>query len=165
MESKSLEEMIAPFYLNMMGLNALSAPMELLTEVVETGRLLSAVNVVELLRDSWRPLVMGAWFSLLQDDDTVNEALLQALSSSLGSLTSPPLSVAAIVLTGAKAVPFLQEYLRRDLEFSYGASGFVSAALEHLGDQSHPWQTQDRDRGDFLPLLNCAEWIKSNRSR
>jgi hypothetical protein len=52
MEGSRLEEVITPFYLGMMELNAVSAPTELLNEVVEAGKSLSAFDVVELLKDS-----------------------------------------------------------------------------------------------------------------
>lgn len=163
MEGGRLEEVITPFYLGMMGLNAVSAPTELLNEVVKAGKSLSAFEVAELLKDSWRPVVMGAWFSLLQEDHGVNEAMLDALASSLGSLTSPSLSVAAIVLTGTEAASSLQEYLRCDLEFEYGACGFVSAALEHLGVEFGSSVPSNEDRNDFLHLMGRAKWIRSQR--
>jgi hypothetical protein len=163
MEGSRLEETITPFYLRMMGLNGISAPPELLNEVVEAGRSLSALDVVELLEDSWRPVVMGAWFSLLQEDLGVNVTLLESLASSLGSLTSPSLTVAAIVLVGTEAVPTLEEYLRQDLEFEYGACGFTSAALEHLGVESRSYIAEDQDRNDFFQLMERAKWIRLQR--
>jgi hypothetical protein len=100
----------------------------------------------------------------MQEDHGVNEALLDAVTNSLGSLTSPSLTVAAIVLTGIEAVSTLEEYLRDDLEFEYGACGFVLAALEHLRVESRSYIAEDEGRNDFRRLLERAKWISLQRA-
>ena len=90
------DRLVAPFYLDMMGTNAIEyADAELLRSVAALGRDASVVDVVWLLRGAWRPRVMGAWFSLLHDSDAVTRAVLQSLETSVGSLTAPPLATYA----------------------------------------------------------------------
>src|SRR5688500_14801135 len=63
--SRDEDRFVAPFYLAMMGTNAIEhAEADLLRRVVAVGRDASAGDVVWLLRGEWRPRVMGAWFSL-----------------------------------------------------------------------------------------------------
>jgi hypothetical protein len=107
MLSNDRAELIEPFYLHMMGLNALAHGDELLPAIAERGRTLDPADVVELLSDQWRSAVMGAWFALLQDESEVIDAVLRALERSLGSLTSQPLGVAAVVRAGDNALPAL----------------------------------------------------------
>ena len=90
------DRLVAPFYLDMMGTNAIEyADADLLRSVAAVGRDASVVDVVWLLRGAWRPRVMGAWFSLLHDSDAVTRAVLQSLETSVGSLTAPPLATYA----------------------------------------------------------------------
>ena|GEM_PF-896868 len=126
-------ELVKPFYLRMMRLNATS-PMspQFITDAARTGRAASSSTVIGLLRSGWRERVMGAWFALLHDDESVVEAVLLALSTSQGSLDAPPLAVAAVTLAGARALPALETYYIADLSHQWGAGGIVSAAIEHL---------------------------------
>ena len=79
------DRFVAPFYLAMMGTNAIEhAEADLLRRVVAVGRDASVVDVVWLLRGAWRPRVMGAWFSLLHDSEAVTRAVLQSLETSRG---------------------------------------------------------------------------------
>ena len=71
--SSNEDRFVAPFYLAMMGTNAIEhADADLLRRVVAVGRDASVRDVVWLLRGEWRPRVMGAWFSLLHDGEAVS---------------------------------------------------------------------------------------------
>lgn len=119
-----------------MRLNALTNGRELLDSLVEVGRTVSSDEAIGLLQGFWRERVMGAWFSLLHDDDRVRVEVLQALSTSNGSLDSPPLVVAALLLAGPASLPALETYAGRDASAEWGACGFAAAAIEHLGGGS-----------------------------
>ena len=79
-------QFVQPFYLKMMRLRFIEYGADLLPAIIEAGREATPTDVVALLNDPWRASVMGAWFALLFDDEHVTESVLQALSSSSGSL-------------------------------------------------------------------------------
>ncbi len=54
---------VVPFYRHLMADNALGASPELLGAVRERGSELQVDEVQRLLLGSWRPRVMGAWYS------------------------------------------------------------------------------------------------------
>ena len=123
---------VAPFYLQMMGLNAMSqdAPV---AAVREAGRTTADEQVAELLAGHWRARVMGAWLAAGRTERLAT-ALLASLETSAGSLTAPPLATVALAGLGRKAAPSLQVYLRFDNENRRGSATFVAAVLERLGD-------------------------------
>lgn len=155
-------QLIEPFYLKMMRTNALEHGSGLLPAIAEQGAELDAVDVIELLRDPWRSTVMGAWFALTHDDPRVNAAVLQALESSYGSLTSPPLAVAAVVLSGRDALPALVQYAAADDANEWGAGGFIAAAAEHVGG-SVACDPSDLDRQHFDALHQLAQRLRELR--
>jgi hypothetical protein len=105
-------ELIKPFYLKMMGMNALMSGVDLLPDVARIGRGLDAADVIQLLRAAWRPRVMGAWFALVHDEPEVTGAVLTSLETSLGGLTSLNLAVAAVILAGSDAFVFARAVCR-----------------------------------------------------
>jgi hypothetical protein len=123
------------FYLNMMGMNALRLTDDLRADVVAVGRTVSTGDVRSMLRVASRPAVMGAWFSLAVPAESIAKDLVIAMSRSGGSLTGPPLAVAATIVCGGAAVPAMVNYidvildpLRRD-----GSEAIVAAGMEYLG--------------------------------
>ncbi len=120
-----------PFYLKMMGLNALShvVPFDTLRDV---ARGTTDEEVATLLASQWRPRVMGAWLASGRTQ-RLEAALLTSLETSWGTLTAPPLAAVALHGLGAKAVPSLEAYLRRDFEHQLGSASFTAAVLERLG--------------------------------
>lgn len=127
---------VKPFYLKMMGLNALRLTDELRGSLIATGRVVAATDVKWMLQaGNWRPVAMGAWFSLAVPAESVMDDLLTAMSKSKGSLTAPPLAAAATLVAGTAAVPAMVDYInfiatpaRRD-----GSEAVVAAAVEYLG--------------------------------
>lgn len=127
---------VKPFYLKMMGLSALHRADELWASLTVASRSVTESNVRWMLQaENWRPVVMGAWFSLAVPAESVMDDLLTAMSESKGSLTAPPLSAAATLVAGSSAVPAMVSYInfimdpgRRD-----GSQHVVAAAIEHLG--------------------------------
>jgi hypothetical protein len=150
--------LVKPFYLTMMGLNALRATGDLRTGLLAAARMVTVDEVSWMLRTGhWRPVVMGAWFSPAVPAEPVRGDLLAAMARSQGSLTAPPLAAAATVVAGASAVPAMISYLefitasgRPD-----GSEDVVAAAVEHLGAES-PVIPTDEGRRSFRGLHDVA---------
>lgn len=127
---------VKPFYLKMMGLNALRLTDELRASLIVAARTVRTSDVRWMLQSGhWRPVVMGAWFSLAVPTESVMDDLLTAMSESKGSLTAPPLAAAATLLAARAAVPAMVDYIdfivvpgRPD-----GSEAIVAAAVEYLG--------------------------------
>lgn len=153
--------MAHPFYLKMMGLNALRNADALWDDLIRAGRGVTEAEVKQLLApDHWRPVVMGSWFSLKFGRDQIGGNLLGALGLCGGTLTAPPLSVAAAIVIGEDAAPTLVDYIERDLERQYGAAKFVAALVEELGgDATVP--PDDRDRSGLVSMLDVAHRLRS----
>ena len=159
------DRFVAPFYLAMMGTNAIEhAEADLLRRVVAAGRDASAADVVWLLRGAWRPRVMGAWFSLLHDSDAVTRAVLQSLETSAGSLTAPPLAVAGVLLAKHEAQGALAGYVAQDVLHDWGSAAFVSAAIEHLGGRA-PVELSERDRSSFERLHAIGKAVRDQKGQ
>ena len=149
---------VKPFYLKMMGLNALGVGEDLWAQLVEIGRAATAPDVGWMLRTGhWRPVVMGAWFSLAVPSEAIVDDLLSAMRESKGSLTAPPLAAAATLVAGRAAVPamtdyidFIMEPVRRD-----GSESVVAAAVHHLGEETGI-AVSDHARQSFHDLHGVA---------
>ncbi|WP_349699582.1 hypothetical protein [Actinopolymorpha sp. B17G11] len=146
-----------PFYLKLMGLNATWVGGEVWDDLVQVGRTAELDDVVWLLRvGAWRPVVMGAWFSLRFDLGQVGTDVLAALSASEGSLTAPPLAAAAVALTGLSAAPALRGSRARTDGASYVV---LDAALESLGEEPRR-EVTPRDLVAFAQLLAFARRLR-----
>lgn len=121
---------VLPFYLKMMGLNAMQYPVDY-PSLAAVGQRTSDDEVIRLLRGAWRPRAMGAWFSVGRRDPDVLKTLLWSLTTSAGSLTAPPLATAAIANAGVRAIDALRGYLETEVAHSDGSGRFIGAALEH----------------------------------
>jgi hypothetical protein len=122
---------VLPFYLKLMRQNATLIGDEVWDELVVAGRTAIVDDVVWLLRvGAWRPVVMGAWLSLRFDHGQVGTAVLDALQESGGSLTAPPLAVAAVTVVGEDATTVMRNSKARSDEL---AAAVLDAALEGLG--------------------------------
>ena len=125
--------LVKPFYLEMMQLNAIRHGADLASAIVTASRAADRDDIVALLRGDWRPNVMGAWLSLARNDLPTSDEVLSSLGRSYGSLTSPPLAVAAVVLANERALPALRGYVDRDQQGGWGAAPFAKAAIRFLG--------------------------------
>jgi hypothetical protein len=145
---------VLPFYLRMMGLNALShvVPFDTLRDV---ARETTDDEVTRLLASEWRPRVMGAWLACGRAR-RLDAALLESLETSWGTLTAPPLAIVALHGLGAKAVPALEAYLRRDVEHQLGSAAFTAAVLERLGSVPADVAVNDQDRRAVDGMLTVA---------
>lgn len=113
------ERLVTPFYLQMMNCNALEHAEPLWADLVRVGQEASLTDVQwQLRRGEWRPMVMGAWFSLGFDADEVGSDLLAAMARSAGAFTAPPLAVACALVLGRDAHEELARYAQRETEGS-----------------------------------------------
>jgi len=157
MLSEREQRLVVPFYLDMMGTNALSfTSAELLERLATVGRGTSVTEVLELLRGPWRPQVMGAWFSVFHSDPLVKRAVLDAMAGSLGYLTSPSLATVAALIAGDEALPAMDAYLARDLEHQWGGAPLVAAAMAHLGQPATSCEPEPDDHATFERMLDFA---------
>jgi len=155
---------VEPFYLQMMRTNAIEDGAVLAPAIAAVGKSARPDQVVRLLRYAWRERVMGAWMALLQDSPSVNEAVLEALATSHGSLDSPPLATAAVVLTGSGSLDALATYYAADRAAGWGASGIIAAAAEYVHEQHdapNPIAAPTaEDRETFANLLDVARQLR-----
>ena len=160
MDDIRLRQLLHPYYLQLMRLNSVTHGRELLDSLVEVGRSVSSDEAIGLLQGGWRERVMGAWFSLLNDDDRVRDGVLQALSTSNGSLDSPPLVVAALLLAGPASLPALESYASRDVSAEWGACGFAAAAIEHLGGSAVACGATPDDRRSLADMVDFGRSLR-----
>ncbi|MCG5462726.1 DUF6000 family protein [Micromonospora sp. MED01] len=169
MDQRSTDELIdryvVPFYLDMMGTNALRYGPPLIPALAELSGDASPADVIALLQDSWRPRVMGAWYAIRVGGPDVCAAVLQALATSRGSLDAPSLTTAAVVLNGPGAVEALQQYFTEDQAQGWGAGGVTAAAADYLR-RHHQVATPlplptDSDRDTFTALIDIARRLQA----
>jgi hypothetical protein len=162
-------ELVSPFYMDFMGRVVTEKQVELIPELVAVGRTTTPDEVVSLLRKAWRESCMGAWYSYFHDptlvinfygDVVVGDELADALRSSYGVLNSCALTVAAVELSGADAVPAVATYAGRDQAGQFGGWGFAAAALEHLGHACDVGEPTDGDRDEFVAMLAFARKLR-----
>jgi hypothetical protein len=159
-----MREFYAPFYLAMMGTNAIKLPTQpqLFGEFLATGKRTSPDQVTALLRGPWRAALMGAWFSMFHAATEVGAEVTAATLACAGAYTAPPLTIALVHLLGADAIPTLSQYLTKDIQSTLGASGFVAAAIEHLGGKSSVLVT-DQDQCQLAAMMKIATQITACR--
>jgi hypothetical protein len=145
---------VLPFYRRMMGLNALSDVVSFDT-LRSVARETTDDEVAGLVASGWRPRVMGAWLACGRTGH-LEAALLRSLETSGGTLTAPPLATVALHGLGAKAVPALEAYLRRDIERQLGSAAFTGAVLERVGIVPAGIAVSDRDRRAVDGMLTVA---------
>ena len=162
---------VKPFYLKMLRSNALILSDDLWSQIVDAGRVVTVADVSSMLRSgTWRPVLMGAWFSLAVPTASIVDDLIAAMSASRGSLTAPPLSAASTLLAGAAAVPAMMNYIHyiTDPRIRDGSEALVAAAVEQLGEDPGISVT-DHARQSFNDLCNVASqlhqtWQQRDRS-
>ncbi|WP_433268400.1 DUF6000 family protein [Micromonospora vinacea] len=160
-----IDRCVVPFYLDMMRTNAIRHGQPLMTALAEASRGVTQAQVTALLRDGWRPRVMGAWYSVTVAGPEVTAAVLHALTTSQGALDAPPLATAAVVLAGPEAIEALERYFAADQAEGWGASGVIAAAADHLRRHHHvatslPAPTKT-DQETFAALLDIARRLQA----
>ncbi|RQX13616.1 DUF6000 family protein [Micromonospora arida] len=159
-----IDRCVVPFYLDMMGTNAIRYGQPLTTALGDASRGVTPAQVTALLRDGWRPQVMGAWYSVTVAGPEVTTAVLHALATSRGALDAPSLATAAVVLAGPEAIEALERYFAADQAKGWGASGIIAAAADHVRRHHHvntslpaPSKT---DQDTFAALLDVARRLR-----
>jgi len=129
------DKYVVPFYRHLMADNALGATPELLDAVREKGSELQVGEVRRLLLGSWRPRVMGAWYSVAHPRAELGETVRLSLTGCQGRLTALPLLVSAIAHAGADTLAAIAAYEHQDRGHHWGADGVARAAAETLSRQ------------------------------
>jgi len=159
-----IDRCVVPFYLDMMGTNAIRYGQPLTTALADASRGVTPAQVTALLRDGWRPQVMGAWYSVTVAGAEVTTAVLHAVATPRGALDAPSLATAAVVLAGPEAIEALERYFAADQAKGWGASGIIAAAADHVRRHHHvntslpaPSKT---DQDTFAALLDVARRLR-----
>ncbi len=100
---------------------------------------------------------MGAWLSLRFDRGQVGAAVSHALHESAGSLTAPPLAVAAVTILGEDAVTPLRQSKARSDEPSVP---ILDAALEASGGDPGR-DVNEQSRVVFAEMLAVGKRLRS----
>lgn len=137
-EASLWREFGQPFYLDMMRMNAIGHYFDDLDEDFKRFRPFEACGaridlstVQWMLRDGgWRPLVMGAWYSLTQSREAIAEDLLYGMEACRGSLSAPPVAAAIAVVIGPEGIDALNAYVGRRPDISIET---VAAIIGRLG--------------------------------
>jgi hypothetical protein len=158
---------VQPYYMKMMRFNALENGEHLAADIASIAAIAAPADIVGLLQSSWRERVMGAWLSIATSDDGVDAAVLEALESSQGSLDSPPLITAAVMVSGVGAMPALTAYSQADLSNGWGAADVAGAAAHHLRNEFGIESALERPPPDvaeaFDGLLAIGSLIRVSR--
>jgi hypothetical protein len=150
---------VSPFYLKMMGLNAIDNAAALWDELVATGRAITLDEATRLLNvGAWRPVVMGAWFGTRFSAEEIGPALKRAMASAQGSLTAPPLAAACVAVLGAAALEEMEQYVRLDPGRD-GSAQIVAAGIRLLGGEPAVAIT-DGDDEAFRQLHDVAARLR-----
>ena len=163
---------VAPFYLKLTGLNAVrrnggaqASDDTQRAELVVAGRTVDLFDAKWLLNvGAWRPVVMGAWFSLQFDKAEIGTELRQAMRSSAGSLTAPPLATACVLLLGSESLPDLDHYASTD-PGSDGSAQFVGAAMQFLGATPPIELFDDSQHARVLEMLRYARRLQCDLTK
>lgn len=150
-----IDRCVLPFYLSLMRTNASGRGFDL-DRLAAVSAETTNDEVIALLRSDWRPRVMGAWLSIGRTTEPVTTALLDSIETSQGSLTAPPLAVAAILNVPGLALPSLLAYVEKDREHHWGAASFVDAAIAHIGESSESAGIEPQDRASLTHMLDVA---------
>jgi len=145
-----------PFYLKMMGLNAVTNADALWEDLVAAGRGATEDEVKRLLSpDHWRPVVMGSWFSLKFGRDQVGDSLMDAVGLCRGTLTAPSLTVAAATVIGRTPC--------RPWSATSSGTKNASTGRHHLLQPSwSTWEPTPQSRPRIVIELHsrgCLKWL------
>ena len=109
------ERAVQPFYLEMMGLNALHLSFGLWPELVTEAKAVTLDDAKWLLPRGC--MAAGCDGRLVQrpiPSRRDRPELRRAMAVSQGSLTAPPLAVACVVVSGIDAAPEMRQYVEAD---------------------------------------------------
>ena len=76
---------VRPFYLELMGFNAVNASDDLVAKVRRRSRRLSATRIGQLLQMHWRPRAMGAWYAIAVQDSSLSADVHDSLQTCQGT--------------------------------------------------------------------------------
>lgn len=160
-----IQRFVTPYYLKLMSFHGATAGKRLSQEVRRRSRELTLADVDCLLRMSWRPRVMGAWFAIAVKDASLSDAVHDSLETCLGHLTAPPLILGTVKYPSRRTVDLLLDYARTDAQQDWGAAGFAAAAAARVAPEiarssNHPL-IQPEDLRQLTAMLDFADSLRT----
>jgi hypothetical protein len=124
---------VLPFYMKVDGGDPKHEIAALLQRLRTLALGLTSDDVASMLKMQWRIHVVAAWLAIARCDPSLSEPVHQGFDHCYGYLTSPSLTVAALVYPNERTAEVLTQY--RDWAIASQrevAGGFVDAALQRL---------------------------------
>jgi hypothetical protein len=152
---RRLEEIyVVPFYFHVD---------ESAASISALGKAAPLQDILDLLASqAWRSRKMGAWFSLVREEEVVRAAVIASLKTSRGRLTSLDLAVAAVTLVGSTAIPALLEYRAADIEQGWGAAEWIDEVIDWLRHGAEPIEQSETKRSSFPRLMKVGKRIRDS---
>lgn len=126
---------VAPHYLKWMEIEAATGEglsFRQLSEIRARAAELDRADIVSMLGMQWRLQVMGAWYAIARNDQTLAPAVHRGFTWCFGSLTSAPLAAAALTYREPMTAGVLRGYLARSRSAGYGDDAIIEAALRRV---------------------------------
>lgn len=114
-------------------------------------------DVASMLKMQWRIQVVAAWLAIARCDPSLSGPVHRDFDHCYGNLTSPSLTVAALVYPNERTAEVLTRYRDRAIASEWEvAGGVVDAALQRLsGGSPHEPRTRPQER---LEILLARAW-------
>lgn len=151
---------VQPFYLKMPGVLDADEAAALLPGLRALALNLTSDQVAAMLKMQWRIQVVASWFAIARRDPSVSGPVHQGFDHCYGHLTSPSLTVAALVYPSERTAEVLARYRDRGTASGWEvAGGVVDAALQRLSGSS-PAEPSTRAQQRLAELLSRARQLQ-----
>jgi hypothetical protein len=122
---------------------------------------LTSDDVASMLKMQWRIQVVAAWLAIARCDPRLSGPVHQGFDHCYGHLTSPSLTVAALVYPSERTADVLTQYRDRAIASGWDAAGsVVDAALQRLSGGS-PDEPPTRPQQQLEILLARARQLQA----
>jgi hypothetical protein len=153
---------IQPFYMNMPGAMHVDEAAALLPRLRALALELTSDDVASMLKMQWRIQVVAAWFAIARCDPSLSGPVHQRFDHCYGYLTSPSLTVAALVYPNERTAEVLRRYRDRAIarEWERARGGVANAALQRLS-RGRPDEPPTPDQRWLENLLSRAQQLQA----
>jgi hypothetical protein len=152
---------IQPFYLKMPGRLDPDEAADLLPRLRALALELTNDDVASMLQMQWRIQVVAAWLAIARCDPSMSGPVHQGFDHCYGHLTSPSLTVAALVYPNERTAEVLTRYRDRAIANEWEvAGGVVDAALQRLSGGT-PDEPPTRHQQWLEDLLSSAQRLQA----
>jgi hypothetical protein len=153
---------IQPFYMKMPGWVPEHEVAALLLRLRTLALELTSDDVASMLRMQWRIQVVAAWLAIARCDPSLSGPVHQGFDHCYGYLTSPGLTVAALVYPNERTAEVLTRYRDRAIarEWELAPGGVVNAALHRLSG-GMPDEPPTRHQQWLEDLLSRAQQLQA----